>query len=68
MPSTSEVGAVEALTEATVTMLENEPRRQQMAEASQVRHEEAFTVDRMVELTAAVYDEVVPSARPTRDR
>lgn len=52
-------GDVHALTDAACDLLTDGPRRRRMAEASTVRHREAFTVERMVARTAAVYAEAV---------
>ncbi|MGY1735381.1 glycosyltransferase [Geodermatophilus sp. SYSU D00684] len=54
-------GDVHALTDAACDLLTDGPRRRRMAEASTVRYREAFTVERMVERTVAVYAEAVES-------
>ena len=52
-------GDAGALVEATVSLLGEQDRRRRMAEASVARHRRAFTVERMVAMTAAVYDEAM---------
>jgi len=47
-----------AMAERLVTLLKNEPLRRQFGEAALARARERFTVERMVEGTAAVYDRV----------
>jgi glycosyltransferase involved in cell wall biosynthesis len=54
----------EPLAGAIIELLSDEPRRTAMREASERRHAERFTVDRMVAGTAAVYDRVLKGARP----
>jgi glycosyltransferase involved in cell wall biosynthesis len=54
---------VEALVDAACALLTDGPRRSRMAEASAIRHQESFTVERMVELTVAVYSEAMGRQR-----
>ena len=54
-------GDPNALARGLVALLSDPKRRERMAKASRVRHAEAFTVDRMVASTAAVYDAALPS-------
>jgi glycosyltransferase involved in cell wall biosynthesis len=51
-----------AVAEATVTLLRDPELRRRMAEASRLRHAEAFTVERMVGETDALYREVLSRA------
>jgi len=51
-------GDAQALADAVVELLADPERRGAMAEASRRRHAAAFTVERMCEATAAVYDDV----------
>lgn len=46
------------LADALVALLADPARRAAMADASRVRHERLFTVERMVEQTVAIYDAV----------
>lgn len=57
-------GDTVALAEATISLLGDQDRRQRMAEASMARHRRSFTVERMVAMTAAVYDEVRATSGP----
>ena len=54
-----------ALAERLVRILGDEPGRTAMGAAGRERHDELFTVERMVELTASVYGRVLAS-RPSR--
>lgn len=48
-----------ALSDAIVTLLDDAPRREAMAESSRARHAEAFRTELMVERTASVYRTVL---------
>lgn len=48
-----------ALAAALIDLLRDPRRRAEMGDASRTRHAEEFTVERMVEATAAVYDRVL---------
>ncbi|HEV2769303.1 MAG TPA: glycosyltransferase [Solirubrobacteraceae bacterium] len=52
-------GDAGALAEALVGLLQDEEQRQRMAEASVRRHRASFTLERMVAMTAAVYEEAL---------
>jgi glycosyltransferase involved in cell wall biosynthesis len=53
----------QAVTDAAVALLTDAPRRGRMAEASTARHRDAFTVERMVDRTVAIYAEAVARQR-----
>ena len=52
-------GDAAALAEAIVALLSDPARRAAMASAARARHAERFGLDRMLDATAAVYDELV---------
>ncbi len=56
-------GNVPALIDAACALLTDGTRRSRMAAVSAARHKEAFTVERMIELTVAVYAEAVARGR-----
>jgi glycosyltransferase involved in cell wall biosynthesis len=56
----------EALASAVLELLADDDRRTRMAAASRERHAAHFTLDRMIERTAAVYDEVLSTRRGRR--
>jgi glycosyltransferase involved in cell wall biosynthesis len=51
-----------ALAQGIAVLLEDQERREQMSVASRARHREHFTLARMVEQTAEVYETVLSSA------
>ncbi len=55
-------GDAGAVARAVVELLVDPARRRRMAEASVARHREHFTVERVVAMTAAVYDETLEPA------
>jgi glycosyltransferase involved in cell wall biosynthesis len=56
-------GDPEALAEAVVELLRDPERRASMADAGRERHARLFTVERMVEATAAVYERALAGGR-----
>jgi glycosyltransferase involved in cell wall biosynthesis len=56
----------DALATAILELLEDDERRARMAAASRERHATHFTLERMIERTAAVYDEVLSTRRGRR--
>ena len=56
----------QALADRIVWLLKNEPIRRRMGEAALERAREQFTVERMVEGTAAVYDRLARTAGVAR--
>ena len=52
-------GDAAALAEAIVSLLEDDARRGRMAEASVTRHRRYFGLERLVAMTAALYDEAI---------
>lgn len=54
----------DALAEAVVALLQDAERRHAAAARSRRLHAEAFTLDRMVQETAAIYDEVLGRSDP----
>ncbi len=59
-------GDADALTEALVALLQDGERRRRMAEASILRHRCAFTLERMITMTAAVYEEALDAQGGSR--
>jgi glycosyltransferase involved in cell wall biosynthesis len=59
-------GDPRALADALVSLLQDPERRARMAEASRLRHAAAFTLERMVAMTASVYREALAAGAPLR--
>ncbi|HEY3384448.1 MAG TPA: glycosyltransferase family 4 protein [Vicinamibacterales bacterium] len=54
-----------AMADAILTLLRDQPRRHQMAQAGFVRVREQFSVERMVDATIAIYERLADTSRAT---